>query len=230
MQSVYQSGVSDAPPSPPAGGSVGFPRPGDPISGTPATLPGAYWHYMVTTEILNVITAGGLTPSATTLTQLRDAIAQMIADGSADLPATATVAEMIAGVGSALRMLSPALVKAAVLAHAPVPLLSREYISDEQQPAPGTTLTFTHDLGVKPRLIRIVRKCVVADGIFVAGDELELIPEIGFVGHGFGAYCLSDATSIRLKFGYDGVFCILTANNALAATPSSWVVRVEAYA
>jgi hypothetical protein len=75
MKNTWSSGASGTPPAAPGSPSVGFPTDGDPATATPPTTPGAYWFHQITMEIVNAITAAGLTPSQSTLTQLRDAIA-----------------------------------------------------------------------------------------------------------------------------------------------------------
>lgn len=73
MDRVYLSNTSETPPEqPPSAG--GFPTAGSRFSGVPATVPGAYWFHSVTEEIRNVITGFGLTPDASDLTQLYQAI------------------------------------------------------------------------------------------------------------------------------------------------------------
>ena len=67
--------VATPPPITP-GGAVGYPGDGD--VGVSGTIAGAYWFYQVTTEILNVIVAGGLTVNAGVLNQLQTAIVNMI--------------------------------------------------------------------------------------------------------------------------------------------------------
>lgn len=75
MLNVYEADATAAAPLAPST------TPGNPTDGglgQPTTIPGAYWFYQVTTEILNAITAGGLTPSKTTLNQLSTAIGNRI--------------------------------------------------------------------------------------------------------------------------------------------------------
>lgn len=73
MQSAWASGALATPPSTPSSLSVGYPTDG--LLGTnPPTAPGAWWFHMVTQELLAVVNAGGVTPSATTLNQLLTAL------------------------------------------------------------------------------------------------------------------------------------------------------------
>jgi hypothetical protein len=75
MNRSWAANALGTPPATPSSFSTGYPTDGDPVTNTPPTYPGAWWFHMVTAEILNVITAAGLTPSATTLTQLATAMA-----------------------------------------------------------------------------------------------------------------------------------------------------------
>lgn len=70
MKRLYEAFTSGTPPSP--GTATGYPTDG--AVGVPATVPGAGWFHAVASELLNVITAAGLTPSGTDLTQLTQAI------------------------------------------------------------------------------------------------------------------------------------------------------------
>lgn len=74
MDRKWKSGALGIAPDPALNASDGFPTPGNPGGGVPASKPGAYWYYMVTEEILAVITAAGIAFDKTVITQLRDAI------------------------------------------------------------------------------------------------------------------------------------------------------------
>lgn len=78
---LWESGASVSAPPVPSPGSVG--NPVNRVPGvTPPTVPGAYWFYQVMSELGAVLTAGGITPSSTTLNQLLQAIQALIkADG-----------------------------------------------------------------------------------------------------------------------------------------------------
>jgi microcystin-dependent protein len=78
MDRAFLSGSSGTPPVAPVSPSIGYPRPGDPGSGTPATKPGPWWYHMVTEELRAVVEIAGLTPTQATLTQVRDSINLMI--------------------------------------------------------------------------------------------------------------------------------------------------------
>lgn len=69
MKRQWLANAAVAAPAMPGAPSIGYPQ-----DGASPTIPGAQWYHMVTEEILGVIVAGGLTPDADTLTQLRDAI------------------------------------------------------------------------------------------------------------------------------------------------------------
>jgi hypothetical protein len=77
MDKVYEANASATPPAAPTG-STGYPTDGNIGAGIPPTTPGAYWFHMITAELLAVIVAGAITPAKATLTQLRDAINNMI--------------------------------------------------------------------------------------------------------------------------------------------------------
>ncbi|MGE4265445.1 MAG: hypothetical protein AB7E46_13345 [Desulfovibrio sp.] len=60
------------------GGAPGYFTNGNAVAGIPATVPGEHWFNMTQEELLNVIRAAGLTPSATDDTQLREAVFKLI--------------------------------------------------------------------------------------------------------------------------------------------------------
>lgn len=77
MKQVYLSDVSATPPALPAGAVEGFPQDGTLTGSHQATVPGAYWFHMISSELENAITAGGLTPDASKTNQLADIIGGM---------------------------------------------------------------------------------------------------------------------------------------------------------
>lgn len=70
MKNVWALNASATPPTKPASLEVGWPK-----DSGPATIPGAWWFYMVTQELLSAVTEAGLVQSDTNVTQLKDAIA-----------------------------------------------------------------------------------------------------------------------------------------------------------
>ena len=74
MKQVYYSDVSQTPPTLPSTAVEGYPQDGTVSGNAQATVPGAYFFYMIASEIENVIRAGGLTPDASDLTQLQQVI------------------------------------------------------------------------------------------------------------------------------------------------------------
>lgn len=65
MKRLYEANASSTPPSFPVSLEEGFPKDGE-----SATIPGAWWHYMVTEEIVRAIVAGGLIPAGNDVGQL----------------------------------------------------------------------------------------------------------------------------------------------------------------
>lgn len=73
MHRFYQADVSATPPPRPAGGQRGYP------TATPVpTIPGPYWHHMVTEEIISAIVAGGLQLDDENVGQLGQVISAII--------------------------------------------------------------------------------------------------------------------------------------------------------
>lgn len=77
MKQVYYSNASETAPTLPSTAVEGFPQDGTITGNGSATVPGAYWFYMISKELENVIQQGGLTPDATDLTQLSQVIANL---------------------------------------------------------------------------------------------------------------------------------------------------------
>lgn len=86
MFRIDSTGTAVALPAPAAvGGVIGYFTKGNPTLSIPPTVVSDDWLNMVQEEIVNVITAAGLTPSKTTYTQLRDAIALGLTDNVTEL-------------------------------------------------------------------------------------------------------------------------------------------------
>lgn len=77
MERYFEVAPYGTPPATPAA-SPGYPTNGNPSSAIPASEPGEWWFHMVSEELRAVIVAAGLTPSHSTLTQLRDAIQSIV--------------------------------------------------------------------------------------------------------------------------------------------------------
>lgn len=90
MFATDQATASSTLPTPTAAGTAGYFTNGNPSSGVAATILDADWLNMVQQELLNVVSAGGLTPSKTTYTQIRDAIKQLILGGAGVAPVVGT--------------------------------------------------------------------------------------------------------------------------------------------
>jgi hypothetical protein len=70
----WDSGASGTPPTSPASPSVGYPTPGDPSLGIPATKGGAFWFHQIGEELRSILTWAGLTPDSADLGQVAKAI------------------------------------------------------------------------------------------------------------------------------------------------------------
>jgi hypothetical protein len=74
MDRAFAAGAVAYAPSIPGSPAIGYPTSGNPSSGVPATRPGAFWYYMMTEEIRNVIAKSGITPDYANLAQLAVAL------------------------------------------------------------------------------------------------------------------------------------------------------------
>lgn len=79
MDRVFQSGAVPSLPSYPTSPSNGYPTAGNQAVGTPATVPGPWWHYMLTEEMRNLLVALGGTPNGSAVDQLATAIVAKLA-------------------------------------------------------------------------------------------------------------------------------------------------------
>lgn len=77
MYRIDDPSASATLPTPEAALTEGYWTEGNPGTGTPATLERASWFNMIQEELRAIVIAGGLTPSKTTYTQVRDAIQKM---------------------------------------------------------------------------------------------------------------------------------------------------------
>ncbi|WP_153159694.1 hypothetical protein [Zoogloea sp. 1C4] len=84
MDRLYASHTSATPPALPAGAESGYPRGG--AVGQSPTQAGPYWFHMITESLRNVIVGAGLTPDASDLTLLAQAIAAMVDVASSGVP------------------------------------------------------------------------------------------------------------------------------------------------
>lgn len=102
----WQSGAAGSAPAVEASPSSGYPTDGNPGTATPATVPGARWFHQVGEELRNLISAAGLTPSDSDLTQLQQAVSALINQGGIKTPVraatTANIASLAGGAPSTL--------------------------------------------------------------------------------------------------------------------------------
>lgn len=74
MERVYESGASQAAPTPPTNPSIGYPSRGNPSTGIMPTVPGPYMMHQLVEEIMAVIAAAGIAPDKANLSQLLTAL------------------------------------------------------------------------------------------------------------------------------------------------------------
>lgn len=75
----FQAAAIATPPAAEASPSTGYPTDGNPAGGVPATVPGAAWFNQIGEELRAVLTAAGITPDHTNLTQLLTALQALFA-------------------------------------------------------------------------------------------------------------------------------------------------------
>lgn len=74
MDRSWKSGAAVGAPTYPGAPSIGYPNGGDPLTATPATVPGSWWYHMITEELRAIVVAAGATPLGSAITQVRDAL------------------------------------------------------------------------------------------------------------------------------------------------------------
>ena len=87
MDRYFAANVGSTPPTLPGTAVKGYPQDGNLATNTPATIPGAYAFWQIFDELLSVVTAAGLTPDPSNLTQVAAAV-QQLATGIANTAAS----------------------------------------------------------------------------------------------------------------------------------------------
>ena len=90
MDKIFEANVSTTAPT--VGTANGFPTDGDLDTGTPATIPGAGWFWMVTKELLELIEGAGIEPDGSDLTQVFGAVSAL-ASAAASQAESAAIAQ-----------------------------------------------------------------------------------------------------------------------------------------
>lgn len=80
MDHAYRLNVSLNPPTYPGSFALGYPQAASADGTVPPTYPGAWWYYMVTEEIRNVLIAAGITPDPSKVNQLTSAVQVLITE------------------------------------------------------------------------------------------------------------------------------------------------------
>ena len=70
----FEAGASASAPTAPASPSLGYASDGNPLLGSPATVPGAFWFHKLGEELRAILTATGITPSDADLAQVAKGI------------------------------------------------------------------------------------------------------------------------------------------------------------
>lgn len=84
----WLSGASATAPTAPASPSTGYPTGGNPMTNTPPTNPGPYWFHQMGEELRAVIAAAGITPDASSLTQLLTALRALFGGSASGVSST----------------------------------------------------------------------------------------------------------------------------------------------
>lgn len=117
-------------------------------------------------------------------------------------------------------LVSPAKVKAAVDAYAPIAGSSRSFVSAEQTLTAGQLYTLAHGLGEVPKLIDARMICKTAHDIFSVGDELQNFVYINGSDEG-GVVVWADATNVYCRQNSDNSIAYYNAAGSLARTSSA---------
>jgi hypothetical protein len=121
----------------------------------------------------------------------------------------------------------------------PTPILTASYDSGDQTISSGGTLSLTHGLGAKPKIVQFYVKCLTAEANYSIGDEIQLGgPGIVYVGAGSstigGFASVAGATTISIRFtaaSANPIYALDKTTGALAGlTNANWAFIVRAYA
>lgn len=88
MDKLFAANVATSAPT--DSGVPGYPSDGDISAGKLPTIPGAYWFWMITAELLTLIVGAGLTPNGATLNQVFAAVTAIANAAAAAAVTTAT--------------------------------------------------------------------------------------------------------------------------------------------
>lgn len=75
---VYERSAAQGAPQPPLVPSIGYPTNGNPAQGVAATIPGAYWYYMMTECLRQLVVDSGRNPDHLDLSLVSKAVLQYV--------------------------------------------------------------------------------------------------------------------------------------------------------
>lgn len=108
---------------------------------------------------------------------------------------------------------------------------TKEFISSQQVITAGGSLSIAHGLGTKPKLIDVTIICLVADGGYAIGAELNVTYSDANGASSYGVGVDRGATNLSLKFGVTGLTLInATTGAAFVITPANWRLVARAWA
>jgi hypothetical protein len=196
-----------------------------------------------TTEELNIL--DGVTATATELNAL-DGITSTVTelnytDGvtsaiqtQIDARAAQATATWETGTGTTEGIISPAKLKAAVVAAAPS-VLSESYTSTGQTITSSGTITLAHGMIAEPKIISAKLQCTAADSTYAIGDRIAVEMSTGSGGTGparINGFRV-DATNIVVSFSNETNCWIVvtkTGGGANTIDNSKWQLYIEAFA